>query len=277
MARVHVNRIWMWHFGRGLVETPENFGARGLAPSHPELLEWLASRFIESGWSTKSLHREILLSKAFRQGTLATPRAQAVDPENRLLWGYPARRLESEAVRDAMLAAAGALDKQMGGPPIDFTRTSDGQSFIPTDEMRDTDSRSRRSVYLRDRRSEPITFLQTFDRAGMEPNCIRRSPAAVVSQSLAMLNGRFANAVAERFADRVATEASASDDQIRIAWLIACNRLPAESEVTLFNAFLISQAARYRDGGADASAATTSALIDFCQVLLASNEFLYLR
>jgi hypothetical protein len=131
---------------------------------------------------------------------------------------------------------------------------------------------------LRDRRSEPITFLQTFDRAGMEPNCIRRSSAAVVSQSLAMLNSRFANAMAERFAGRIALEATAGvDDQIRCAYFIACNRPPTETEFTQVGRFLTSQATRYRYAGADVQAAATSALIDFCQVLLASNEFLYLR
>jgi hypothetical protein len=145
MARVQVNRVWMWHFGRGLVETPEHFGARGLAPSHPELLEWLASRFIDSGWSTKALHREILLSSAYCQGTRATPQSQTLDPDNRLLWGYPVHRLESEAVRDSMLVAAGALDRQMEGPAVNFATTPDGQSFVPDDEKRDPDSRSRRS------------------------------------------------------------------------------------------------------------------------------------
>jgi predicted ATPase len=131
---------------------------------------------------------------------------------------------------------------------------------------------------LRDRRSEPITFLQTFDRAGMEPNCIRRSSAAVVSQSLAMLNSRFANAMAERFANRVAREATAgTDDQIRRAYLIVCNRLPTETETTQIGGFLASQATRYREAGADTTTAATSALVDFCQVLLASNEFLYVR
>ena len=129
MARVQVNRVWMWHFGRGLVETPENFGARGLPPSHPELLEWLAARFVDSGWSTKVLHREIMLSNAYR-GDAPTPEARTVDPDNRLLWAFPVRRLESEAVRDAMLFAAGAFDVASEGRRSILRRVQ-GQSVVP--------------------------------------------------------------------------------------------------------------------------------------------------
>ncbi len=278
VARVQVNRVWMWHFGRGLVETPENFGARGLPPSHPELLEWLAARFVDSGWSTKMLHREIMLSDAYRQGTRPTPEVHAVDPDNRLLWAFPVTRLESEAVRDAMLFAAAALDTRMGGPAIDFEKTPQGQSYVPADENHDPSSKSGRSVYLRDRRSEPITFLQTFDRAAAEPNCVRRSSATVVSQALAMLNSRFVNAMAERFAGRITRESpSGAGDQIRRAYLVALNRLPTADEVGEATGFLSAQATRYRDAGKTETEAATAALTDFCQVLLASNEFLYVR
>src|SRR5262249_6463467 len=179
----------------------------------------LAARFVASGWSTKALHREIMLSNAYRQGTRPTPESRAVDPDNRLLWAYPVRRLESEAVRDSMLVVAAALDTQMGGPAGGFD-IAEARSLVPAEENRDAAAGCRRSVYLRDRRSEPITFLQTFDRAVAEPNCVRRSSATVVSQALAMLNGRFALAMAERFAGRLVAEVTAgAADQIRRAYL----------------------------------------------------------
>jgi hypothetical protein len=278
LARVQVNRIWMWHFGRGLIDTPENFGARGLAPSHPQLLEWLATQFMEGGWSTKMLHRQILLSNAYRQGTRPTTKALTVDPDNRLMWGYPVHRLESEAVRDSLLVAAGAFDRRIGGPAVDFAQSSDGQCVVPGDEKRETGSGSRRSVYLRHRRSEPIAFLQTFDQATAEPNCIQRSSATLVSQALVMLNSRFANAMADRFAELIWAEAGMSvERRIRRAYLIAYGRLPAESEAERAYRFLASQTTRYRNAGAADGPAAMSALSDYCQVLLSSNEFLYVR
>jgi len=218
------------------------------------------------------------LSQAFRQGMQPTREALAVDPENRLLWGYPVHRLASEAVRDAMLVAAGKLDRQSGGPAVDYERTPDGQSFVPADGADSSTSSSRRSVYLRHRRSEPITFLQTFDQATAEPSCIRRSAATVVSQSLAMLNSRFANVVAMRFARRVASESGATvADRIRLAFFIAYSRETTQAELTEAQAFVESQMARYRAAGSQNDAAAESALIDFCQALLASNEFLYVH
>ena len=257
---------------------PKTSGRVDWTASHPELLEWLAARFVQSGWSTKALHREIMLSQAYRQGTDPSRAALAVDPENRLLWGYPVHRLESEAVRDAMLVAAGALNRQSGGPAVDYERTPDGQSFVTADASESSISNSRRSVYLRHRRSEPITFLQTFDQATAEPNCIRRSSATVVSQSLAMLNSRFANAVSGRFARRVAAEAGvAIADHVRLTFLIAYSREITKAELTESLGFVDSQTARYLAAGSADGIAAESALIDFCQALLASNEFLYVR
>src|SRR5262249_53139655 len=154
--------------------------------------------------------------------------------------------LESEAVRDAMLVASGALDRRPGGPPVEFSKAPEGQAFIAADEEVAPGQSSRRSVYLRDRRSEPITFLQTFDRAIAAPNGTRRASATVVSRALAMLNSRFVNATAERFAARLVREVPAgADERIRRAFLIAYIRLPGETELSSINGFLASQTARY--------------------------------
>lgn len=279
LARVQVNRVWMWHFGAGLVETPENFGNRGTKPSHPKLLEWLAAEFVKSGWNTKHLHRLIVKSNTYRQAGGSNSKAVEIDPQNRLLWSFPVRRLESETIRDSMLAVAGTLNRQLGGPPVDYKRNAEGQvQVIPQTDL-PTAAENRRSVYLRHRRSEPITFLATFDQASPEPNCLRRATSTVVSQSLAMLNGRFAVRTAEAFAKRV--EHLAGKDQrkqVQSAFQLAFGRLPGESEFHRTEAFLSMQIEQHiKNGAKDKTNAEHRALIDLCQVLFASNEFLYLQ
>ncbi|MCH7989834.1 MAG: DUF1553 domain-containing protein, partial [Planctomycetes bacterium] len=279
LARVQVNRVWMWHFGSGLVETPENFGNRGTKPSHPNLLEWLAAEFVDSGWSTKHLHRLILKSNAYRQASGSNPQAVEIDPQNRLLWSFPVRRLESETIRDSMLAVAGTLNRQIGGPAVDYQKNAEGQiQVIPkTDDP--TAPENRRSVYLRHRRSEPITFLATFDQAPAEPNCLRRATSTVVSQSLAMLNGRFAVRTAAAFAKRVERRAGTDRRQrVQSAFQLAFGRRPVDGELQRAETFLNKQIEQHlKNGAKDKTNAEHQALVDFCQVLFAANEFIYLQ
>lgn len=171
-ARVIVNRLWLHHFGEGLVSTADNFGRMGSAPSHPELLDYLATELTARGWSLKALHRLILTSSAWQQTATfqAGPHDQArkVDPDNRLLWRQRLRRLEAEALRDAILVAGGSLNTEMYGPPVPMQRLGDGEIVTPAGR-----TGLRRSIYLQVRRSQPLTLLQVFDQPVIETNCTR--------------------------------------------------------------------------------------------------------
>jgi hypothetical protein len=282
-ARVMVNRIWLLHFGEGIVSTPENFGTKGAAPSHPELLDWLATEFVARGWSIKTMHRLILNSRAYRQASVLDPsssahaKAKLADPENRLLWRQRLRRVEAEALRDAMLAASGGLNRRMFGPPVSFVVRDDGEVVAPGDA-----SGQRRSIYLKVRRSQPVTLLQSFDQPVMETNCTRRDVSTVASQALNLLNGDAVNAHAGTFADRVERE-EPNDPAGRAVWL-ALNRPASDSERAAFDAFLASQAGRHLRSLAGGTAQPTAAqrlrgrhraLADLCQMLFCSNEFAY--
>ena len=191
-ARVLVNRVWQHHFGRGLVATPSNFGALGQRPTHPELLDWLASRFVAGGWSLKALHREILLSATYRQGSRFDARAHEVDPANTLLWRMNRRRLEVEAWRDAMLAVAGRLDPTLGGPSISL----------------DAPTNRRRTYYAAVSRHDLAPLLRLFDFPDPNITSGGRVETTVPLQQLFVLNSEFmaqtARALVDRLADRAA-------------------------------------------------------------------------
>ena len=194
-ARVIVNRVWMHHFGKGLVETPADFGKLGTRPSHPELLDWLADEFRQQGWSLKALHRLIMSSTAWRQDSAAHGDASAVH-----LLRKPLVRLEAEAIRDRMLAASGQLDRTLFGPPIAIKEDETGQVIVDG-------AQRRRSLYIQARRSRPVAMLQSFDAPVMETNCERRSSSTVATQSLMLLNGEFILDQAAKLAERATREA----------------------------------------------------------------------
>jgi len=210
-ARVLVNRLWLHHFGQGLVATPDNFGRTGALPSHPELLDWLATEFTAQGWSIKKLHRLIMTSTTYRQMSRIDPVAHAaakkLDPDNRMLWRQRLRRLEAEAMRDAVLAVAGDLNPQMFGPPVPMQRQGNARRLEVGEIVVAADaSGNRRSIYLQVRRSQPLTFLQLFDQPVIETNCTRRETSTVASQALTLLNSDFMIRQAEMFAERVLKE-----------------------------------------------------------------------
>jgi hypothetical protein len=270
LARVTANRIWQQHFGTGLVATPENLGYSGAPPSHPELLEYLAAELAGRGWSAKALHRAILSSAAYRQSGAASAEARAIDPEDRLLWRYPHRRLDAEAIRDAMLAASGELDPRMGGPPVPSRRTNEGEVVV--DEH--ASGARRRSVYLQQRRTQVLTLLDVFDAPSIVTNCTRRIPTTMPLQSLALLNSGFVAARARGLARRLEREAGPdADARIDRAFLVATGRGPGDEERDAARRFLESQPVRYA-GRADA---VERAWIDLCQMILASNLFLYVE
>ena len=283
-ARVFVNRVWHHHFGRGIVETLGNFGHSGSLPTHPELIDWLAVDFIENGWSIKRLHRQIMLSTAYRQSSRRPPRsldesavsAERIDPDNRLLWRMNLRRLEAEIVRDTVLAASRGLDRTAGGPPVEITNPADGLSEAkpaPTPT-----SPNRRSVYLFARRVYPLKFLEIFDAPIMPVNCTQRMNSATVLQSLAVLNSEFLFAQSEKLAVRISeTAGPTSEQRVELGFQIMFSRQPTASELTKSVAFLNEQERGYVSAENPTVRTQQKALADFCHMLLSSNEFLYVE
>jgi len=276
-ARVMVNRIWMHHFGRGIVSTPEDFGASGVAPSHPKLLDWLAREFVDSGWNIKHIHRLIVLSSIYRQvsqpGPRAVARGRSIDPDNLYLWRGTLSRLGAEPFRDAVLAVTGRLDPRPYGRPLRVARRPDGDV-----NMADGQPDNRRSVYIQILRLNPQTLLQSFDQPTMEINCVRRSQSNVATQALTLWNSNWMVTAAEAFADRLN-----NTDNRRIgrqAIRLAYSRPATNEELLMISDFLVEQSKRHGSDSKGKPVATATArrlaIIDFCHMLLSSNEFAYI-
>ncbi len=270
LARVTVNRVWQQYFGVGIVATPDNFGLSGAKPSHPGLLDWLASKFIESGWSMKSLHRLILESATFRQTSAPRERAVARDPENHLLWRYPIRRLDAEAVRDAMLVASGRLGSKTNGPYVPTPRNGSGEVIV--DEAKP--DAFARSIFLQHRRTQVPTFLGTFDAPSIVFNCTRRAETTMPLQSLSLLNSEFAVKRGEDFAQCLERDGG-KDELAKVgrAFLLTSGREPDSGERKAATRFLAEQRLAY----ASKPDAEQRAWADFCQSLFGLNSFLYLE
>jgi hypothetical protein len=272
-ARVLVNRLWLHHFGVGLVATPDNFGKTGAPPSHPELLDWLATEFAGApgAWSIKRMHRLIVTSATYKQISAYQPAAHAhakkLDPDNRLLWRQRLRRLEGEALRDAVLAVSGALNPQPFGPPVPMVRAGDGEISTPNDA-----AGNRRSIYLQVRRSQPLTFLQLFDQPVIETNCTRRETSTVASQALTLLNSDFMTQQADAFAGRVLKEQPTHPASR--AMVLAFGRSPTAKEAALFANFLDRQTQQHAKAQPGPEA-RRRAVADLCHMLLSANEFAY--
>ena len=270
LARVTVNRIWQGYFGVGLVATPDNLGRSGARPTHPELLEWLASELMESGWSTKSVHRAILNSATFQQRSEGSSVARERDPSNAWLTRFPLRRLDAESIRDAMLAASGRLSGKAGGPYVPTSRRADGEVVV--DEAHP--EAGARSVFLQQRRTQVATMLGLFDAPSVVFNCTRRASTTMPLQSLGLLNSEFALARGRDLAERVLREAGTGEvARIRRAFLLAAGREPDGEEREIALEFIRTQRGRY---GVDASG-DRRVWDDFCQSMFASNAFLYLE
>jgi uncharacterized protein DUF1553/uncharacterized protein DUF1549/cytochrome c len=295
LARVFVNRIWMHHFGRGLVSTPADFGVLGDRPSHPELLAWLADEFARGGWQLKRLHRLLVNSTAYRQSSRRTDALQVIDPDNRLLARMSVRRLEAEAIRDAILAVSGRLSDKLLGPAVSVLPDADGQNIVGRGERDGNgiligkqdglgEDEFRRSIYVQVRRSMPLGMLEPFDLAGVAPNCERRTFSTVAPQSLLMMNNDFLVKQSEAFARRI-EETSATEPTARIqrAWQLAYGRIPTDKESLRATEFLTLQSAYFDEARAKLPEAerpkqtppATQALALLCQALLSSNAFLY--
>jgi cytochrome c553 len=253
-ARVFVNRVWQQHFGSGLVRTPSNFGARGERPTNPELLDYLARRFIDSGWSVKELHRDIVLSAAYQMDSTFDERSYGADPENKLLWRVNRKRLEVEAWRDAMLAVAGTLDHKLGGPSLD---------------LNSPDNR-RRTLYGAISRNELNSLLRLFDFPDPNITAEKRTVTTVPLQQLFVLNSEFMVRNAKALAERLTKKAELSDaGRIREAFVLVYGRRATDREITLGLAFLKSPLPP------DPREANLTRWEQYAQVLLAANEFLF--
>ena len=262
-ARVMANRLWQHHFGRGIVATPSDFGTMGEEPSHPELLDWLAAEFVARGWSMKAIHRLIVTSSTYRQSSQIHPAALAADPEDTLLWRFARRRLDGEALRDALLAVSGTLEPGMGGPgvfpelPAELTKLSSKGAAWPVSP--DPADRRRRSLYIFVRRNLRYPFFEAFDRPDTNASCPRRAVTTIAPQALTLLNSQLSRDSAAAFADRLRREAGSDpDDRVRHAYRLAFAREPDAEERRLALDFLA--------GGP---------LERFCLALLNANEFLY--
>jgi hypothetical protein len=278
-ARVLVNRVWGWHFGQALVRTPNDFGAQGEPPTHPELLDWLASDFTDHGWSLKRLHRFIMLSHTYRMRSAASGQGLTMDPENRLLWHFPRRRLEGEAIRDSMLACAGDLNLKPFGPPVvpplssqELTGLFDAKAKWPV--SKDAAEHTRRSIYLLVRRTFTYPLFAAFDPPEMMTSCARRTQTIVPTQALTLLNSPLARAQSTAFARRLLHLCGDKPaNVVDQAWLLAFGRpaMPAERERAC--AFLGRRTAALAGG----RVATTreDALAELCLALFNANEFAY--
>ncbi len=299
-ARVIVNRVWQQHFGTGLVATPNDFGMTGARPTHPELLDYLAARFVRDGWSIKRLHRAIVMTRAYRRESAHEAVAAKIDPDNRLLWRQNVRRLDAETLRDSLLAVSGLLKKNDGGKPIwpevprellhaqpaileAIEGKDDGrrQGWY-TDPVEATDVRS---LYLVRKRCLPIPFLQAFDLPDTTVSCARRDTTVVAPQALMLLNSLTAVRYAEAFADRVwqacklpAGESQETDESPRIVaavFQLALARDPEPEERTLAQDLLLRHGDKHRVN-ASKSEAERLALIDLCRAMFNLNEFIYI-
>ena len=244
-ARVIVNRLWQHHFGSGLVRTSNDFGRNGERPSHPELLDWLASELIKGGWRLKPLHRLIVLSSAYQQSShpSGSEAAVAMDPENRLLWRFNLRRLSAEEIRDAMLSVSGRLNTRIGGPsvmvPVDSELVRLLYKPAQWEVARDASEHHRRSIYLMAKRNLRLPFMEAFDQPALLTSCGRRESSTHAPQALEMLNGRLSNELAEAFAQRLQKESGEDrSPMVERAYWLAVGRAPTSRELSLAATFL---------------------------------------
>ena len=277
-ARVIVNRLWKHHFGRGIVRTTEDFGTFGAEPTHPELLDWLAVEFMRGGWSIKQAHRLMMTSYTYRQSSAVTAESRRIDPDNELLSRMPLRRLEAEAIRDALLYVSGRLDSTPFGPPDPVNARPDG---LVTSVGRSSQT-WRRSIYVLQRRTQPLTILENFDLPTMNPNCTHRMESTVVPQALHLLNNQQIHVLAERFAQRVLREAGLDrEQQVDRVYQLAFSRPATGPEairaVALLNDLTVKWQQDHPDDDSPATSARASrlALGNLCHAIMNSAEFVY--
>ncbi|MGP8245118.1 MAG: PSD1 and planctomycete cytochrome C domain-containing protein [Bryobacteraceae bacterium] len=301
VPRVMVNRIWHFHFGRGIVASTSDFGVMGDRPANPRLLDYLASVFVENGWSIKKMHRLIMLSKVYRESSGFQAQAAAVDPDNKLLWRYDRHRLEAEAIRDSMLFVSGVLNSKMGGPGVHAplpagvaggpVAESGGKAASSAAAKGASPDADRRSVYIFVQRNMVYPMLDAFDAPNPQETCSRRFRSVIPSQALIMMNDTLVADWARALASRVLNDGGLSlDQQVDRAYRLTLSRPPAAAERKAVVDFLDRQSALFAERPArneklpppgappaGIESAHAAAFVDFCHALINSNEFLYVN
>jgi hypothetical protein len=278
-ARVMANRIWHWHFGRGIVPTPSNFGKMGVKPSHPELLDWLATEFIRRGWSIKQMHRLIMNSETYRMASSFSQDANLEkDPANIHHWRFPLRRLEAETIRDAILSASGQINLKAGGEPFfPAIPKSVRESYLQGKWVmtKEEPSTWRRSIYAYWKRGLKYPMFEVHDQPDPNVTCEMRNTTTVPTQALTLLNNEFVLVQARHFAERVLREAGGDPAmQVRVLYRIALAREPAQAEMDRFLEFVDRQREYHRSRSSDPALA---ALTDLAHVMLNASEFVYIN
>ncbi|MCH8922125.1 MAG: DUF1553 domain-containing protein, partial [Planctomycetes bacterium] len=265
-ARVMVNRIWHHHFGSGLVKTLDNFGKAGARPTHPQLLDYLAVRFVEDGWSLKAMHRRMLLSSTYRMSSRVSADARRIDPENKLLSHMPLRRLEAEPIHDAILTVTGSLDRTVGGPSIppfvSPNATANKPVHIP--KSGPVDSAGRRAIYVLVRRNFITPMFQTFDFPSPAASVGRRDVTIVPAQALTMLNGPLVHRQSSKWATAVAAQSGSNEEKIARMFVRALGRPPSSNEREALLSIL-------------AASENEKPWADVAHVILNLNDFVFVR
>jgi hypothetical protein len=275
-ARVYVNRVWRWHFGKGIVSSTDNFGLLGALPSHPALLDWLTRRFIEDGWSTKELHRLIMNSATYKQSSHTSPTAAGLDPDNRLLSRFSPRRLEAEEIRDSLLFVSGWLNQTPGGKTIALRNRE--FVFNHTSKDRTSYQNQRRTIYLPVIRNNVYDMMDLFDYPDPAVPSSDRATTTIAPQALLMLNSEMVFDCSKRLAVELSSKGSQDDSsKIERAFLQAICRLPSEAEAKSLLSFLKKLRGALDPVKADDKERDTQAWTLLCQTLLCSNEFAYIH
>jgi hypothetical protein len=293
-TRVMANRIWHYHFGRGIAGTPSDFGVMGERPTHPQLLDYLTSTFLENGWSIKKMHRLIMLSNTYRQSSAYRAEAAQADPANHLWWRFERRRLEGEAIRDSMLYVSGLLNLKAGGPgvfpPLPPGISMPGSKYLNWTAENDTAEAQRRSVYVFVKRNLPYPLFESFDFPDTSESCARRYATVNPGQPLALMNDEMVLEWSRSLAARVLNDSGlAPEQQVDRAFRTVFDRQPNEEERRAVLEFLDRQAGVIEARMAQANApmpshvpasmppARAAAFVEFCHALLNSNEFVYMN
>jgi len=278
-ARSFVNRVWQWHFGQAIAATPNDLGLKGAAPTHPDLLDWLAFDFCESGWNLKHLHRQILLSATYQQSVQRSRIAMQTDPENKFLSSFPSRRLTAEEVWDHLHATAGTLELQSYGPPFVPGLSTEELLGIYDIEQNSakkwpvTPEQNRRAIYILNRRSFRFPFFEAFDPPNNSVSCPTRQTTTVPAQALTMLNNTMVADQAIAMSERLVREAGNQENfQIELAWLLAYSREISDEERQIAREFLAQSRSSYETKGVDR--ASERALADLCLAIFNTSEFM---
>ena len=270
-ARVFVNRVWQWHFGRGIVSTPSDFGSRGARPTHPQLLDWLTAEFIESDWSLKHLHRVMMQSRVYQLSSTHPSDASQVDPENLLVWKYTRHPLDAESMRDAMLAVSGNLDQSKPGPhPFPDVNTWGFTIHHPFHAVYDS---NHRSIYLMQQRNRRNPYLELFDSADPNVSIGKRQPTITPTQTLFLMNSKFVHDQADGLAKRIMAAEQTTERRLQLAFEIGHGRQPSASDFDAAIRFV--NAYRQQFPSADQAATEHQVWSSLARVILTSNSFLF--